>query len=372
VTRSPQRVLLTADAIGGIWQYVLDLSRALGAQGVETVVALLGPSPGAAQAAEMRAMPGVKLVETGLPLDWLCDGPGPVLAAGASIVALAQDEHVDLVQLNMPTLGAAAPPPLPVVAVTHGCVSTWWQAARPRVPLDERYQWHAALMREGLRAADRVVAPSACYARTVARHYGLARTPSVVHNGRQPLIHPCGAPAQDCVLTVGRLWDQVKRVRLLDRVAARLSVPFHAAGATRGPHGETVMLEHLHLLGEIDTAAIARRLAPRPVFVSAASFEPFGLSVLEAAAAGCALVLSDIPTFRELWSGAAVFVEGDDEADYARAIDTLIGDTALRLQLGDAARDRAEHYVPASMADAMLAIYVASLEGKAAAGRAAA
>jgi glycosyltransferase involved in cell wall biosynthesis len=53
---------------------------------------------------------------------------------------------------------------------------------------------------------------------------------------------------------------------------------------------------------------VAERLAERPVFVSASRYEPFGLAVLEAARAGCALLLSDIPTFRELWAGAAAFV----------------------------------------------------------------
>jgi glycosyltransferase involved in cell wall biosynthesis len=294
------------------------------------------------------------------------------LAAGAAIAALAQDLRADLVQLNMPTLGAAAPPSMPVIAVTHGCVSTWWQAARPGLPLDPAYRWHRALMGEGLRAADQVVAPSACYARTVARHYGLGRTPAVVHNGRTPLVSPGSPPVQDCVLTVGRLWDQVKRAELLDRVAGRLSIPFHAAGAARGPHGETVALENLHLLGELDSAALASRLATRPVFVSAACFEPFGLAVLEAAAAGCALVLSDIPTFRELWDGAALFVADGDEGGYADAIEALVGDGALRLATGEAARVRAHRYTPGAMADAMLAIYGQARAAKLGGGRAAA
>lgn len=367
----PDRILLTIDAVGGVWQYGLDLARGLGALGIETVIASLGPPPGAAQAAELRAVRGARLIDTGLPLDWLCDAPGPVLAAGRAITDLARDEHVDLVQLNMPTLAAAASP-LPTVAVTHGCISTWWQAAKPGQPLDPRYRWHAALMRDGLHAADDVVAPSASYARMVARHYRLTRVPGVVRNGRTALVSPAAPPAQDCVLTVGRLWDRVKRADLLDRAAARLSIPFHAAGAAHGPHGETVALEHLNLLGQIDTAALARRLAARPVFVSAACFEPFGLAVLEAAAAGCALVLSDIPTFRELWDGVAIFVAGEDDADYARAIQTLIGDGMLRLQMGDAARTRAARYVPAAMAQAMLAIYAGVADARLVGGRAAA
>jgi glycosyltransferase involved in cell wall biosynthesis len=365
------RVLITTDAVGGVWQYSLDLARELGGLGVESVLALLGPAPSAAQRAEARALPGVTLVDTGLPLDWLCEGPKPVLAAGAAIGDLAHARGVDLIQFNMPTLAAAAPCGLPTIAVTHGCVATWWQAAKPGEPLDPAYRWHRQLMAEGLRAADRLVAPTASYARIVARHYGLPQSPTVVHNGRTPL--PAAAHAMhDRVLTVGRLWDKVKRADLLDGVAARLAVPFDAAGPATGPHGECANLANLHLLGSLDSQALGERLAARPVFVSAASFEPFGLAVLEAAQAGCALVLSDIASFRELWDDAALFVAGDDPDAYARAIDSLIGDADLRQQFGKAARQRAARYTPRAMAARMHGLYAQLLAQHAPHGRAAA
>ena len=357
------RILLTVDSVGGVWQYGLDLARALGAQGVESVIAHLGPPPSPAQRAEARRIANTKFVETGLPLDWLCDGPAPVLAAGGAMAKLAAGERVDLVQYNMPTLAAAAPPGVPVLTVAHGCVATWWQAAKAGEPLAPEYRWHRKLQGEGLRAADLVVAPSLSYARVVAKTYGMKHTPVAVHNGRNlPLA--AKAASHDCAFTAGRLWDRVKNAGLLDAVAARLAVPFHAAGPDVGPHGETIALDHLHLTGMLDSATLARKLAARPVFVSAASFEPFGLAVLEAAAAGCPLVLSTIPTFRELWDGAALFVEGDDPADWARAVENVIADGALRARLGDAARERAGRYTPRAMADAMLPLYTRLIDAR--------
>lgn len=372
MTARPTRLLMTLDAVGGVWQYALDLARGLEARGVHTTLALLGPAPNDDQRSQMRAVPGTKLIETGLPLDWLSDGPAPVIAASAAISEMAHDLHADLVQINMPTLTAAVAARLPTVAVTHGCVSTWWQAAKPGEPLDPAFSWHRELMRAGLIAADRLVAPTASYAELVARHYGLRQTPKVVHNGRTPASTPRVPPLHDRVLTVGRLWDRVKRAELLDRVAARLTVPFDAAGAVIGPHGECVTLEHLHPLGQIDGDALAGQLAARPIFVSAASFEPFGLAVLEAAQAGCALVLSDVSSFRELWDGAALFVDGDDETGYVRAIDQLIGDGDQRLRLGEAARTRAARYTPQATADAMLAVYADALTHRAPVGKVAA
>lgn len=368
----PMRLLLTTDAVGGVWQYSIALAEALAGHGIQTVLAQLGPAPSEAQRAEARAIPGMTFIETGLPLDWLSDGPAPVLAAGAEIAKLARRHAVDLVQLNMPTLAAAAMPEVPVIAVTHGCVSTWWHHARHGLPLDSSFAWHHALTAQGLHAANCVVAPSAGYANVVQRHYSLPILPTVVHNGRAPLVTPRGEPVQDSVLTVGRLWDSVKGAELLDAVAGALSVPFHAAGAATGPHGEAVRLENLHLLGQLDSTALARRLAARPVFVSAACFEPFGLAVLEAAAAGCALVLADIPVFRELWDGVALFVPVRDAAAFRAAIERIIGDLALRRRMGDAAAERARRYTPDRMADAMLRLYRQLVAERAPAGKVAA
>jgi glycosyltransferase involved in cell wall biosynthesis len=354
------RILMTVDAVGGVWQYGLDLSRGLAARGCEIVLASLGPAPGAAQREEAAA-PGITLVETGLPLDWLSGGPAPVALAGAAIAQLARDVGADVVQLNSPALAGTAQFPVPVVAVAHGCVSTWWEAAHPAVPLAAEFNWHWDLMARGLRAADRLVAPTASYAAIVSRQYGLIRQPQVVYNGRSPLAPTSAGAIHDRVLTAGRLWDKVKRAELLDRAAGWLTVPFEAAGNPQAPHGERVELEHLHLLGQLDSAALGQKLAARPVFVSAASFEPFGLSVLEAANAGCALVLSDIASFRELWDDAALFVPGENECAYAEAIASLIGDVTLRANLGQAARERAGRYTPQAMADAMFDIYTGAL-----------
>lgn len=356
MTKGPFRILLTVDAVGGVWQYGLALARGLAVHGTETVLAVLGPAASTLQRAEARAIPGATLVETGLPLDWLCDDAAPVRSAAAAIADMAHARHADLVQLNMPTLAGGIPARIPVVAVTHGCVSTWWQAAKGGEPLDPAYFWHWQLMSEGLRAAHRIVAPTASYAAVVARHYGLRHVPQVVNNGRAPLVARSRAP-RDQALTVGRLWDPVKGAGLLDRVAARLGVPFYAAGATTGPHGDGIDLQHLILLGHLDDAALSRQLGAQPVFVSAASFEPFGLAVLEAASAGCALVLSDIASFRELWDGAALFVPPRDGGAYADAINMLIRDPEMRLRLGAAACRRAIRFNPQRMAEGMLAIY---------------
>ena len=351
------RLFMTIDALGGIWQYGLDLARELARYRIEPTIAVLGPSPGMDQLETVGAVPGARLICTELPLDWTAGGPEAVLVAGRRLAQLAESAGADLVHLNSPAFAAGARFHAPVVAVSHSCPATWWDAMRPG-PLPEGLAWRAELTGRGLHAADARLAPSAAFAEATAAAYGLLEAPLVVHNGRREArrVEPATAD-RHFAFTAGRLWDEGKNLEVLDRVAARLSLPVLAAGPLDGPNGLSARPAHVRTLGRLSDEAIRSHLAARPVFVSVARYEPFGLAVLEAAQAGCALVLSDIPTFRELWGGVAVFVPPDDAGAIAASIEALADDGGARDRLGAAARIRARRYSVEAMADGVLAAY---------------
>ena len=349
-----RRLLMTADRVGGVWQYATGLARDLVSAGWAVDVAVLGPSP---------AMPhggdGVTVLDTGLPLDWLAADTRDVVAAAGAIARLARERGADLVQLNQPAL-AVADYDMPVLAVAHSCVASWWDAVEGGA-LPALLAWQSELTTRGLLRADAVVCPSQAFADATRRLHALPVPPVVIHNGRS-LPHASGA-LHDGAFTAGRLWDRGKNVATLDRAAARLGIPFRAAGATSGPHGEHVHPAHLHLLGQVDDAVIADCLSARPIFASAALYEPFGLAVLEAALSGCPLVLSDIPTFRELWEGVATFVPARDSDGFVVAIEALAGDATLRAARGNLAHHRALSYSPDRQRRAMTALYDRLLSG---------
>jgi glycosyltransferase involved in cell wall biosynthesis len=349
---SALRVLLVTDAVGGVWVYSLELARALRPLGIEPVLAVMGPSPGPEQC---EAAAGIAMIDTGLVLEWLDTNAGEVMRAGEMLAHVAESQGADLVQTSSAALLAGGAAGCPTVAVQHSCVATWWAAVKGS-PLPADFEWRRDLVAEGLRRADAVVAPTQAFARATERTYDLNRTLLAVHNGRTVRdVRPL--PQGDFAFTAGRLWDEGKNARTLDRAAARIDAPFQAAGATHGPNGAGVALDALVPLGELSEARVAGVLAARPVFASAALYEPFGLSVLEAAQAGCALVLSDIATHRELWDGAAVFVEAGDDRAFAAAIGELLGDRTRRNALGERARAHARLYSPGDMARRMAEIY---------------
>lgn len=355
------RVFMTADAVGGVWQYALDAAEGLRPHGVQTTLAVLGPSPSGDQVQRAKAA-GLDVIVTGLPLDWTAERREDVEAAGKAIVRLAADMTPDVVHLNSPALGASAEFACPVVSVCHSCVATWWDAVRGG-PLPEEFQWRTWLVGEGYRASDRLLAPTAAFAHATARTYTLSSVPCVVRNGRRS---PTAGPSSREVFafTAGRLWDEGKNFAAIDRAASRLTTPVLAAGPLIGPNGAEIAVRHAVALGPQNDDQIAARLSAQPIFVSAARYEPFGLAALEAAQVGCPLVLADIPTFRELWGGVALFVDPDDDEAIARAIDQLAADQVLRKQLGESARERAGSYSFEVMCTGILAAYRSVLPSK--------
>ncbi|MDQ2804284.1 MAG: glycosyltransferase family 1 protein, partial [Pseudomonadota bacterium] len=73
VLSSPRRVMLTTDAVGGVWRYSLELAAGLTAQGARVLLAVMGPEPSPAARAEAAALPGCDVRLTRLPLDWLAE-----------------------------------------------------------------------------------------------------------------------------------------------------------------------------------------------------------------------------------------------------------------------------------------------------------
>ena len=357
------RILLTTDAVGGVWTYSLDLARELSRNGIEIVLAVLGPPPGESALDAARTIPNLELVDTGLPLDWLAKSPEDVLEAGASLAALARESGFALVQLHTPALAAARAFDVPVISVHHSCLATWWQAVRGDAEMPEDFRWRSALVARGIAASSELVAPTTAHAHAIADAYALSAPPLVIRHGREPAPPPAaiGDEPPPFVFASGRPWDEGQNLASLARAAALIPTPIAVAGATESPQGETIELPALRLLGSLPEDMMRQWLSLASAYVSVALYEPFGLGVLEAAQAGCPLVLSDVPSFRELWAGAAIFVPPDDEQEIARSLGMVMADAGLRDRLSRRARYRAVLYSAEIMGKDMMRLYALRL-----------
>jgi glycosyltransferase involved in cell wall biosynthesis len=81
-------------------------------------------------------------------------------------------------------------------------------------------------------------------------------------------------------------------------------------------------------------------------------------------------VLGDIPTLRELWTGAALFVPPDDREQLTHVLGLLIADDELRATFGRLARQRGATFSAARMTTAYRNAYAEVIASQAGAMRA--
>jgi len=348
------KILMTADAVGGVWTYALELARALRAFDTEVCIATMGPRPDLDQVAAAAALDNVTLFSGDYRLEWMEDPWRDVEAAGEWLLELEQQCTPDIVQING-YAHAALPFSAPIVLVAHSCVYSWWRAVHGPLP-PSQWDEYGRRVTTGLNAADVVVAPSNAMARALRACYDLRRAATVIPNGRAASPF---APAEkrNVIMAAGRVWDEAKNLRTLMDAAPRLSWPVRIAGPDTAPDGTRIAAPSVDMLGRLSGHDLADALGNTAVFVHPALYEPFGLGVVEAALCGCALVLSDIASLRENWDRAALFVPPRDTDALVAAIEYLIAFDDERNTLARRARDRALLFAPERMARAYMDLY---------------
>lgn len=374
-----RRILMTVDAVGGVWTYAVDLAREFSSLGIEVHLACLGPPPVAAQREVVERIPRAYLHVGQFRLEWMENPWDDVARSGEWLLGIERAIHPDLVHLNGYSHGVL-PFRAPTVVAGHSCVLSWWRGVHG-CEAPSSWNRYRDAVRAGLVAADDVLAPSKAMLDSLRRDYGITRG-TVVHNGRPaPVASSTELPRENLVLGVGRLWDEAKNLASLARVAKRLERPgwtVALAGDVALPGGgddqraggaegrAAADFEGATLLGRLHAAALGVWYARAAIVALPARYEPFGLSALEAGLAGCALVLGDLPSQREVWGDAAVFVPpGDDEA-LADALRWLIDRPERRLALGLRARKRASGFTVRRMAEGTLDVHRAVVDRRSA------
>lgn len=361
------RVLMTADAVGGVFSYAATLACGLCERGADVTLVLQGPPASSDQRASLDAIAGLRTIQTDLALEWRDPDGFDALRARHTLARIEADVRPDVVHLNgfrEALSGLAAP----TVVVAHSCVPSWWRACRGGSP-DRAWDTYARNVEAGLAAAQAWIAPSRSYRDAVEVLHRPPTRGHVVHNGIAPVAP--GPSHERVVLAAGRVWDEAKDFATLLAAAPRVSWPVEIAGPRQPEEaaGNADDSNELHPeerprhLGPLPHDQLLRRMGGAGIFVSPAVYEPFGLGVLEAAASGCALVVSDIPSFRELWDGAALFFTPRDPDDLARQINRLAGDDALRADLRARSIARVGRYTAARTTDGTLAVYRTAMRG---------
>jgi glycogen(starch) synthase len=334
------RILMTADTVGGVWTYALELAGALSPDGAEVHLATMGRRLDDVQRVEIERSAVAAVHESGYALEWEDDPWEDVDRAGAWLLDLEEAVAPDVVHVNGYAHGSLRWR-APVIVVAHSDVLSWWHAVRG-TPAPEAWSRYQSAVETGLRAADAVCAPTQAVLDDLARSYTFDTPRFVIHNGRTGGGE--AAVKERFVLGMGRFSDEAKNVAALLR--ARDASPW-----------PIVLVGDGTPIGRLAPRVVASLAARAAIYASPVRYEPFGLGILEAALAGCALVLGDVPSLREVWGGAALYVPPDDDGAIAAGLRLLQTDDDLRRELGQRASRRAKRYTPAAMARGYWDVY---------------
>ncbi|MBD3345179.1 MAG: glycosyltransferase [Chitinivibrionales bacterium] len=352
-----KKVLMSADAMGGVWTYVLELSRGLRDYGVEVIVATMGRRLSPQQRAVARKVTNLHVEEKSFKLEWMQEPWEDVRRAGMWLLELESMHSPDIVHLNGYAHGFL-PFSAPVIVVAHSCVYSWFSAVKGDRP-PKIWRRYYRNVKRGLNAAGYLVAPSRAMLQEVQRYYGpLSHNRySVLYNGYSLPGKIESTQKEEIFVSAGRVWDEAKNMAFLDCISSKLKWPLYIAGDSIAPNGVSVTLGKSMYMGGISHGSVLDLLNRASVYVSAAFYEPFGLSALEAATCGCALVLPDIPSSREIWNNNALYASPNDPEKYCEILNMVAEKPGLRKEMARRAQVHAAGFSSSKMASDYMQLY---------------
>ncbi len=354
-TPRPLRVVLVCpyslSAYGGVQLQVLGLARALRARGVDARV--LAPTDGP------PPMPGVTSLGPSVrfPSNGSIAPIASMKAASRRTLEALREFEPDVLHLHEPLSPGANHAALigtdiPAVGTFHAAFpgrNGWYEAFRlPLRKMVERLTIRTAVSEEAQRNVERFGA--AC---------------EILPNGVDVPAYTNASPtpsAAPAICFVGRHERRKGLGVLLDAFAAldRDAVLWVAG---EGPETNDLRrrgIAGVAWLGSISEAEKARRLrgATIAAFPSIEG-ESFGIVLLEAMAAGAALVASDLTGYRHVARDAheALLVTPDDPATLADALRRVLDEPTLRAALVAAGRVRADEFSMDNLADTFVERY---------------
>jgi glycosyltransferase involved in cell wall biosynthesis len=243
---------------------------------------------------------------------------------------------------------------IPIVLVIHD-VSF---AAHP-----EWFSWREGLRRRtltrlGARRAARVITESDFSKCEITRLLGITASQiDVIYLGASAL-HPNESSASrlPLVLYVGSLFNRRHIPELIDgfrRLVARMpEARLEIVGDNRtNPHVDVAeliarsgMSGFVQWRSYIPDGNLSSLYASASTFVFLSDYEGFGLTPLEAMAAGIPTVVLDTPIAREIYGTAALFIPHPEPGAIANALERLLVNDDERTRLIDAGKAQVERY----------------------------
>jgi phosphatidylinositol alpha-mannosyltransferase len=320
---------------GGVQQQVVDIGRLLAAAGEKVTV--IGPG------AQAVADGAYRVVEVGRVRPVRANGSVVPLALGSDIRRRIREVAADLDVLHVhePLIPVVGPAALrtgrPVVATFHAAPAAWVALAyRAGPPRWLRGRWFKGSVMTAVSAEAARGPRSLGPVEVIPNGVDIASYQQQVEKVPGRVVFVGRDEPRKGLAVLQEAWPLV----LSSHPGAVLTV----IGIDR-PHQDLSPVENLEYVGRVDEVEKRRRLAEASIMVAPnLGGESFGLVVVEAMAAGCAVVASDIAAFRAVAGGAAELVPPGNPAYLANAISRLLSNPSAIETLALEARNRARDF----------------------------
>ncbi len=355
------------DVPGGVQNHVRDLAAVLAGRGHQ--VGVLAPGEATAD------LPGY-VTTAGKAMPVRFNGSVARVAFGPRAVTRVRrwlaDGEFDVLHVHEPSAPSVSMLALwasdvPVVGTFHSAI-----------PRSRAMSSTASLLRPTMEKITARVAVSEAARATLVQHVG--GEPIVIPNGlscagfAQALPRPEWTAPGPTIAFLGRLDEPRKGLAVLMEAfptvleghpSARLLV------AGRGDPddwrtGDARMTSHIEFLGQVSDEDRARLLSSATVYVAPQTGgESFGIVLVEAMAAGAAVVASALPAFRAVLDGGELgeLFTVSDPSDLARAVNLLLDDEPRRQALASRAMVEVRRYDWDVLVDDIEAVYAAVIAG---------
>jgi glycosyltransferase involved in cell wall biosynthesis len=235
----------------------------------------------------------------------------------------------------------------PLLAPRKRFVATVHDATAGRRLTDAKWAYKRLAHPWAARHAQATIAVSDFARREAIDVYGapadrvfVVRSGPGLHHG-SPAPQKAGEPVRRGFLYVGN-FGRNKNVQLLTRAfeQSKADGPLILVGRSGGAKAEVEALaaastrtDGIELLDQVEDDGLEQLYATSTAFLFPSLYEGFGFPPLEAMSRGCPVVTSDIPALRETLGDGALFLPAEEPGPWARAMERLERDAALRSDL---------------------------------------
>lgn len=237
--------------------------------------------------------------------------------------------------------------------------------------------WHRVMAERAARRADAIVVPTHAVAEELGRHVRPRAGIEVVGLGVSGRLTPpddaderaarMRLPDGPFLLSLATLEPRKGLDVLIEALARPAAPPLplllvgQPGWGAVDPHAVAeragLPAERVRTLGRLSDTDLSVVLQRATALVAPSRAEGFGLPVLEAMAAGTAVVSSDAPALAEVGGGATLLTPVGDVEALADALGRVAGDQELRSSLEERGRRRAADYSWTSTARRMWDLY---------------